>query len=327
MPGYNEENQVSIAMCTYNGSPFLKEQLDSLLGQSICPLELVVCDDHSTDETVSVLQRFARKAPFTVEVIQNKVRLGAVKNFSLALSKCRGKYIALCDQDDVWAPNRLELSLQALQLEEQRCERDIPLLAHSDLIVTDQTGSALAPSFMKLRRLDHVREEPLKRLVVQNFVTGCSVLINRPLMEAALPIPDEAVMHDWWLALVAAAMGKIIFVDNALVFYRRHDHNVIGPSGFLSPSNLKRIFNLETIDKEFAATINQAEALRDRLKDLSESPVPPWLSEYIESVAPGGFRAVVKVHKLNVSKQGITRNTLFCFLLLKQGYKGKAIKQ
>jgi len=100
---------ISIAMATYNGESFLAEQLDNLAKQTLKPLELVVCDDGSTDDTVAILEGFAALAPFPVSIHRNGTRLGHTENFLKAANLCSGKWIGFCDQDDVWLPNKLEV--------------------------------------------------------------------------------------------------------------------------------------------------------------------------------------------------------------------------
>ena len=103
-----EEMRISIALCTYNGDPYLSELLESLAGQDFRPCELVVCDDGSTDSTLSILNEFEHVAPFPIRIFNNTENLGVIKNFEKALSLCTGDYIAPCDQDDIWQPEKLE---------------------------------------------------------------------------------------------------------------------------------------------------------------------------------------------------------------------------
>lgn len=221
---------LSIALCTYNGSSFLKEQLNSLARQTYKPMELVVCDDCSSDDTLCLVKEFAKNAPFVVRIIENKVSVGPVKNFSQAILACSEDYVALCDQDDVWLENKLELLLNKMMEIEAHVGSNVPLLVHSDLVVTDEK---LQPVFFSMMEQQHIRNETdmqnaQRVLSIQNYVTGCTVLINRTLVESACPIPTNAVMHDWWLALIAASKGYIGFVEQPLVYYRQHKSNTVG---------------------------------------------------------------------------------------------------
>ena len=226
----NTKNGLSIALCTYNGALFLEEQLNSLAGQTYKPNELIICDDGSSDDTLKLAKKFADTAPFEVTIIENKTAVGPAQNFSQAILACSGDYVALCDQDDVWGTQKLELILKKMKEIEVRLGSDVPLLVHSDLIVTDEK---LQPVFFSMMEQQHIRNETdmqnaQRVLSIQNYVTGCTVLINRALVESACPIPTNAVMHDWWLALIAASKGYIGFVEQPLVYYRQHKSNTVG---------------------------------------------------------------------------------------------------
>ena len=313
-------SDISIALCTCEGSFFLPEQLESLMEQSLLPGELVVSDDASTDGTVQLLEAFTEKAPFEVKLVQNETRLGAVQNFNQALGLCRGRYVALCDQDDTWLPGRLESSLQAMEEAEKQWGSKMPLLVHSDLKVVDAGGEVVNSSFMKMRKIRHIERQPLSKLLAQNFVTGNTVLINRPLLEAALPVAGDAIMHDWWLALVAAALGKIVFIEEPTVLYRQHSQNVIGANDFFSPGNLKRAIFYKNMEEEIAAIIKQTEALQGHLVRFGELKHLGWLEEYLHSLTNGGLPAAITARRFGVLKQGAARNIIYLLLLLKGGY-------
>jgi glycosyltransferase involved in cell wall biosynthesis len=320
MMSINKEKPISIALCTYNGLPFLSEQLKSIAGQTILPLELIVLDDASTDLTVQEICEFSKQAPFTVTLYENKERLGPIQNFSQAINACQGHYIALCDQDDFWLPNRLELTFQAMKVAEEKFGSHVPLLVHTDLAVVDAAGKSIAPSFMNLSRIRHCAEKPLSKLIAQNFVTGNTILINRPLAKAALPIPAEAAMHDWWLALVAAAVGRIIFIDQPTVLYRQHKTNLIGAGGFFTLRNMKRLLDINNMNKELAATLKQAAALNNILAKKNDCTIPAWLPDLLEEIMQNRLQAVKATARYGVKKQGFIRNIIFKILLFMGGY-------
>ncbi len=316
----NKNVEISIALCTLEGSAYLGEQLNSLANQSLLPNELVVCDDNSKDNTVEILREFAKRAPFAVRIMVNKERLGVVSNFNQAISLCQGEYIALCDQDDIWLADRLKLMIEAISL---KCniEKPEPLLVHSDTSIIDINGTVISDSYMKARNLRPLFEPAIKGLSVQNFVTGNTVLFNKALKDLALPIPAEAIVHDWWLALVAATTGSIIYEPTVTVRYRKHGKNVIGPSCFYSLQNLLRLLKMESLENEFAATVNQVAALRDRLRQLGFAERYPYIDYYLAAVNYGGVKALKGVIKSGVKKPGLARNLLFYLLLLKGRYK------
>jgi glycosyltransferase involved in cell wall biosynthesis len=258
-------------MCTYNGELYIREQLDSIAAQTRLPDRLVVFDDRSSDRTVDILRDFADQAPFPVQIEINSENLGPALNFSQISRISDADYVFSCDQDDIWRQNKISTEMDAMAALEDRYGKDVPLLVHSDLETVDQDLRQIAPSFMTSQGYRHPKE-PLKVLVAQNFVTGCTVLVNRPALNIAMPIPDEAIMHDWWMALVVAACGHIGFVPAPLVRYRQHAANQIGakPADFETwwnrPSRRTRKLKarLHTLD-----TIRQAKALEQRLAEIN----------------------------------------------------------
>ncbi len=310
---------ISIALCTCEGSFFLPIQLESLLSQSLLPAELVISDDSSTDNTVKIVETFAEKAPFEVRLVVNDKRLGAIQNFNQAMELCRGRYIALCDQDDIWLPERLANAYQAMYVAEKRFGSSIPLLVHSDLKVVDANCDLVSPSFMKMHRIRHIKSQPLNKLLAQNFVTGNTVLINQPLLKVALPLSNDAKMHDWWLALVAAALGKIIFIEKPTVLYRQHDRNLIGASSFISLKSFKKVVDLAGLEKEVIGAIKQAEALQSHLHKMNYD-FPTWLDDYLLALKKGRVIAFITALRYGVLKQGISRNIFYLGVILKGTY-------
>jgi glycosyltransferase involved in cell wall biosynthesis len=316
----NMANNVSIALCTYNGMPYLRELLKSIAGQSLAPAELVVCDDCSGDATPECLDQFSREAGFPVRIYRNSRRLGVIQNFAQAIALCDGNYVALCDQDDIWLPDKLAVSLKAMQEAEAAGSEDEPVLAHTDLQVADLLGKAVAPSFMRMQKINHVTKEPLKTLLVQNFVTGCTVLINRPLIKAALPLPENSLMHDWWLALIAASLGRLVFIPQPTALYRQHGRNAVGAKKYYSAANLMRLARLEPLDLVIAQTIEQACSLKTRLEQSAGADVPAYLSAYLDAALAEGKQAASIAAYNGIGKQGWFRNRVFLWAMSKSGY-------
>ena len=152
----------------------------------------------------------------------------ACRTFGELLEDSDADYMALCDQDDVWLPGRIAKPLERVRAVEREQGAATPILAHTDLAVVDENLDTIAPSFWAYRHLDPYRGSELNRLLVQNVVTGCTTIINRALARLACPIPESIPMHDWWLALVASAFGRIETVPEATVLYRQHGNNSVG---------------------------------------------------------------------------------------------------
>lgn len=255
---------IDILLATYNGEQYLAEQMDSILGQTERSWRLIIRDDGSTDGTLGILHRYAAQYPDKIVVVENPMRrLGALGNFSALMEVSDADYTMFCDQDDVWLPDKIRVSLDALRSLERQFRTSTPLLVHTDLSVVGPHLEVLHPSVWKYQVFDPVRGRALNRMLVQNPVTGCAIMINRALRELAVPVPSEARMHDWWLALVAAAFGKIDSVCMPAVLYRQHGKNWAGakPWNFLEVVRLAATsFRSTCIGKKEILNITQRQA-------------------------------------------------------------------
>ena len=218
---------ISVAMATYNGARFVTEQLDSIAGQTQLPVEVVICDDRSTDETVSILENFAAKAPFRVTLHRNDEQLGYRLNFKKAVSFCTGELIAFCDQDDVWHPDKLKT------LSAQFGEPEV-MLAYSNAWVTDDKLNHVR---LKLEEAQELRSLALQP--IDPFKYNCYGMLQ--MFRGDLRRYDDLwsqtvdhnagnmlMAHDQWYYFLAQLLGEIRFVDAPLVKYRQHSSNLYG---------------------------------------------------------------------------------------------------
>ncbi|MEJ8802678.1 glycosyltransferase family 2 protein [Pontibacter sp. H249] len=219
------EDLISVVIATYNGSRYLEEQLTSIFNQTYKNFEVIVCDDISTDDTIKILQEYEKK--YRLRYYVNESRLGVVKNFEKAITYAQGKYIALSDQDDIWKPEKLELSLHLLKAIEQKDGEGKPALVFSDLAVVDDNLNIINNSYWDYMKLNP-KNTQLNRVLVENVVTGCTALMNKATIDMALPIPKDAMMHDVWFLLVASYFGNVSYLLNRTVLYRQHTNNVVG---------------------------------------------------------------------------------------------------
>jgi glycosyltransferase involved in cell wall biosynthesis len=212
-----QKDLVSIAMTTYNGERFLRKQLDSIYNQSYKNIEVVVCDDRSTDNTIQILEEYRNK--YGTHVYVNESNVGFLRNFEKALTLCQGKYIALADQDDIWLPNKIE-----------RLVNNIGgfTLIFSDAQYIDENDSVFSPSIMKFIGAPNLTGKPFRILTFGSYITGCTILFKRELLSIALPIPEGECYHDWWLSMIACKQNGIFYINEPLVNYRRHEANTLG---------------------------------------------------------------------------------------------------
>ena len=234
---------IEVVLPTFNGAAYLRQQIASIDQQTLRPQRLILRDDGSTDGTPELLLSLKRAYGDWLELLPADGNLGCTANVNRLLEATRAAYVALADQDDVWLPHKLEASLTLLQRLEQIRGEDTALLVHSDLDLIDSDSTSLGWTYLQRQRLDPGRTAP-EHLVLTNVVTGCTALLNRALLQKALPIPAEALMHDWWLALVASRFGEIAFLPEPTVQYRQHGANVLGAQGLGLSYWMRRLRNL-----------------------------------------------------------------------------------
>lgn len=218
---------LEIVMATYNGEKFVAKQIQSLLDQTWTDFSLLIGDDASTDNTPTIIVEFAKKYPDKITFIPFKDNVGANANFARLLDISEADYIMLSDQDDIWLPDKVSSSMQAMQDLERQYGDDIPLLVYSDLIVIDENDMIIAPSWQKYVGI-RPKSFTLPKLLSRHAFLGCTLLFNKELLMLSTPIPLEAGMHDYWLTLVATVFGKIKQVDHPTIRYRVHASNVVG---------------------------------------------------------------------------------------------------
>lgn len=221
---------VDILLATYNGARYLPELLASLEAQEGAGFQVLVRDDGSRDETLAILTAWAARLPGRVVLLPTDQPTGsAARNFDRLMQASTADYVLFADQDDVWHPNKVAVTVAALRAGEQEIGgADRPVLAFCDLALIDGAGGKLQDSFRAFQRLDAQAGVRLQRLLLNNVVTGCAMGVNRTALALCGPLPEAAVMHDWWLALLCAGRGTIKVMPECLIDYRQHDGNVVG---------------------------------------------------------------------------------------------------
>jgi glycosyltransferase involved in cell wall biosynthesis len=215
--------KLSIALATYNGTVYLKEQLESIAAQTRTPDELVISDDHSTDDTTRLIEEFAADARFPVRLSINESNLGTAKNFEKAISLCRGDVIVLSDQDDVWHSDKLE------SVERIFAARPQLSLVFSNAELVDETLGVFDQTLFDWVHFNDEKQSLVKSgraldlQLCENLVLGCTVAFRANLKELVLPISaDGPLVHDGWIMLLIAAVGEIDFINRPLLKYRQH---------------------------------------------------------------------------------------------------------
>lgn len=206
-------------MATYNGEKFLREQLDSVLQQTYSDFELVICDDHSTDKTLEIIQEYALRDS-RIRCYVNETTLGFRRNFEHAIELCKGEYIALCDQDDIWKPDHLEVLYRNI---------DNCAISCADAELVNVDGSSLNKVFSKFAGFYNMPQERSKLiykiLLRRNFIQGASMLLRTCFIRKCTPIPDVVLYHDAWFAACACLDDGINFSFEPITLYRQHESN------------------------------------------------------------------------------------------------------
>jgi glycosyltransferase involved in cell wall biosynthesis len=266
-------------MATYNGEQYIKEQLDSIFRQTQNCFHVVVCDDCSTDATWEILREYASRHPGEITLSQNKVnRGGAAKNFLDMISQYRHSYVMLCDQDDIWKPDKIALSLAAIQKEEKRIGAHTPILLHTDLEVVDARLHTIAKSFVTRENIVPDLYS-LEAQTIQNTVTGCTVMMNRALVDL-VRMPGYCMMHDWWLGLIASAFGRRLFLPRQTVLYRQHGQNSIGSTNTNTLLfQINKVIHARKKRRELFERCYQADSFLTAYSDILSHEQKAFLSE------------------------------------------------
>ena len=210
-----KDTMVSIVMATYNGREFLKEQLQSILDQTWSNIEVIICDDASSDGTQEIIMAIAKQDD-RIKYYFNKTNNGVNKNFESGFLKASGAFIAIADQDDVWKNNKIEEQLK--------------LFSDDDTILTHCASVQFSNNELPLQKLEaratrRMTGNDSRRLLIRNSISGHSIIFRKCLLQEILPIP-ATVMYDWWLCEVATCKGNIAATNKVLAFHRRHSSNL-----------------------------------------------------------------------------------------------------
>ena len=251
---------IQILLATYNGSRYLGGFLDSLVGQSCQEWSLLVRDDGSTDDTPALLQKWSARLGDRIAILpESGHNMGAVGNFSRLLAASTAPYVMFADQDDVWNPDKISLTLAAMFRREEKTGSSRPILVHTDLHIVDDSLETVAPSHWKHQGLVPERGASLGRVLMENTVWGCTSMLNRSLANLTGEIPVEARFHDWWIALVAAAFGETVPLPVQTINWRRHG------------ASYSEITNQSEV---ILRTLTGVRAMSDRLAKLLEENRP-----------------------------------------------------
>ena len=309
-----------VVLATFNGARYVDALLESISVQDPRPEKIFVRDDGSEDHTIAEVTASATALGLKTEWLPTDGRKGVCGSFSKLLEKASDyPYVFLADQDDLWEPDKAASMLTAMRAAEDASAHDFPVLVHSDLNVIDDKGGVIAKSFFEYQGLGFSGGD-FSSLLLQNNVTGCACLLNACLVRRCMPIPAEAVMHDWWIGLVASAFGRKVFLASPYTRYRQHDRNVIGAHRWGLRYIIQRgreILSADGARRAVHPVVRQARAFHERFG--GELPME-LQSQLLAVMTLGSKRRWLRLGglcRVIGGKQGVLRKCGFAFATMR----------
>jgi glycosyltransferase involved in cell wall biosynthesis len=291
-----QNTKITILMATYNGSKYIEQQLDSIINQTYENWELWIRDDLSTDSTIEIINKYVKKDLRIHLYKDNLENLGSVMNFSTLLSNVAlHNYVMFSDQDDIWLPIKIEVTLKRM-LEQEKGNSN-PILIYSLLTLVDNSLNTI-----NMKRYNLPTHIKINDIIAQNFIYGCTMMLNKELFDLCTPISDQAENHDYWIALIAANYGSIYLVEQPLILYRQHDNNVSGSyKNSLFSYRLKRILN-NNYENQLTAKLLMYDALVKHLNSLNMNT--DFFQKYISIFKKNRFYRLYFITKYKIYKHG-----------------------
>lgn len=255
---YHCDKEVAVLLAAYNGEKYLCELLDSLLEQTFKNFCIFVHDDGSTDHTRAIIEEYKNSYPDKFAIIEGEPTGSPKGNFLYLLKQVDAEYYMFCDQDDVWLPEKIQISMEALRKNEKE-SRNLSVLVYTDLQYVDENKKTIAVSYFDYMRKNY-KQNKLTDVLKKNLFVGCTLLLNRQLRDHAVIYEDinKIYMHDWWVGLLATVLGKVIYVDRRTILYRQHSDNATGMKTDSKVVSLfKRWINIKTGVQEKKKYMNQ----------------------------------------------------------------------
>ena len=300
---------LAILLATYNNEAHVEALIDSILASDYRHFQLVVRDDCSSDGTPGLILPYA-ESDARVSVTLAKTQSGGAQNnfFRLLLDAPDCDALMFADADDVWLPDKIGKTVARMRSAEAEAGAGTPILVHGDLAVVDAELRTIAPSLFAYEKLSPERKS-LKNLLCQNNVTGCTVMINRALRALVPAQPAHSVMHDWWLALVAAAFGRIEVIDEPLLLYRQHGDNQVGAYDARDPLlAAKKLSRTAHIREVYASMFAQASCFADVFADRLSPEQTALCRAYAALADKGKLGRIAALLRHGFYKNTLTRN-------------------
>ncbi len=323
-------HKIAILLSTYNGEKYIIEQLKSLEEQSYSDFDLYIRDDASSDNTLQHIENFNFKSNMHITLLPTKNNLGAKNSFEVLLKNSlqsrHYEYFMFCDQDDVWFVDKVLRSYKKIQQLGKMFTGKNPLLIYTDLQVVDENLNILGNSLWNDFHLDP-KKNALNFFAMQCNITGCTMMFNRKLAELSLPFPTEAIMHDYWVGMVASSFAQMDYLNQSTIAYRQHENNV---SGGADKFNLKYILhkaskflNNDEYHAILGRQILQVESFLTQYRKYLPNDKIRTLEAIISLERVSFFQKVLLIKKYQLYKQSTIRNIgmILWFIKMPSGLK------
>lgn len=301
---------VGIILSSYNGEKYIGELLTSIINSNFKDFTVFVCDDGSSDRTVEIVGELIDKYGNQIVLSQNEQNMGSTKSFLTNLARINSEspcdYYMFCDQDDVWLMDKIGLSLKVIKRMENRRGEYEPLLVFNDAIIVDDKLAYIARSFYKTNHLK-VHKTDFSRMLMENKCIGCTIMMNRALVNLLGDYDDRIRYHDWWMALLASAFGHIKYNRTPTLLYRQTGSNQVGQSAF-GDYVCSRAAKKEDARIRLDHTYDQAQAFAKQY--LTKLPIQKrkHLLSFLKIRSSGFFKRRGIIIKNRFFKSGIFRN-------------------
>jgi len=250
---------VSICIATYNGERYLKKQLNSICSQTYENIEIIIQDDCSSDNTIKIIEAYQQKHP--IKLFQNNTNLGYIKNFESLVAKANGEYIALCDQDDIWEKDKIELLVKNI---------DSASLIYANSLLIDADDTSLEKTLQEKLKNNFISSQEPLNFLFDNSVSAHAMLFKKELVPTIVPFPQQ-IYFDAWIAMNAANKQGVRYLNKNLVYYRQHANNTLGNTTKKSISTKTKIANkVKKKEKNIHLILSKIEEVL-QMKNLSEN--------------------------------------------------------
>lgn len=307
--------KVNIVMSTYNGEKYLSEQIESIQNQTFSDWNLLIRDDGSVDGTVDIIKKYVSEDS-RIKFIngEDTKNIGVINSFYSLIKYNQADYYFFSDQDDYWLPEKVELTLREAEMH----NNSIPIMYYTDLKVADKNLKVINESMIKSQS-GHANTKLIQELT-ENSVTGCVSMINHALAEK-WNTTNDIIMHDWYLALLASALGELVYIDKPTELYRQHDNNVLGAR--TASKRLKKWINPLSSINQYWNLINASQKQATNLLNLNLTKRNRELvTDFIEITDQNIFSRIKSIYRNNYMKNKKFHTFVFRSLIIsKFGYK------